>query len=683
MPKGRKNVTSPTAGAGKGKGIRVSRRNSRKADEGKFSSPRRPLLMDAEGKQRGSETKSPKLQPPNLVFGCNNNSVIKHKTDKAVSMQSRLKVNNMGPECMRETGKNDLDLVADSCANQNITATPFNSIITGKDDILVTVHASDDEFMSEEEIVEPPRYLLEVERQATPNRIVSRQTDDVVEIRGTQGRLDGENIGDAQLREAQRMKDNPIFRELVGQVVAEQLRIEREHEQQRNQQQDIALPGCSNDGKHYDGALGGKRGNRSVNTQIKSPSDTTIYAPGLVRSSPIGRHAKNVVGVSQMLDNASFGDNNSQTVEGMPGNVNSNVQATINNNRLLNEQGDMINKISEFLQGMRLGADQNNASVSQELGAIGGELDSNDLGNGNGGNIQQVNQPQPAVSDEAQGRSIAERMILDAERFKAAVDRPSGKEMPNLFPTQTVDDEFFHLTCHIDSNLVPKIERGEFIELEKLLPRDPTRRMNDCGRMELASKDGAFFFVPAGEKEVTKISGIRKWEQAFRVYAAIYSKANPHRAAEIWQYVYIINLASNSFSWDNVACYDYAFRQLMARHPERSWSTIFQQMWSLSMRDPVHRNSTGGGQQFGLGQDRGNNSGNQHGRNNRDRYCWKFNKNRCNFGTRCRFEHNCYYCDGHGHGLFNCPRKQAKQRSRDHRQEKFDEKRDDKRSKGN
>ena len=33
------------------------------------------------------------------------------------------------------------------------------------------------------------------------------------------------------------------------------------------------------------------------------------------------------------------------------------------------------------------------------------------------------------------------------------------------------DDEFFHLTCHVEASMKQKIERGEFIELDKLLPK--------------------------------------------------------------------------------------------------------------------------------------------------------------------------------------------------------------------
>ena len=76
--------------------------------------------------------------------------------------------------------------------------------------------------------------------------------------------------------------------------------------------------------------------------------------------------------------------------------------------------------------------------------------------------------------------------------------------------------------------------------------------MDEEKRMELVSKNGMTYFAPVQDRG-SRINGIRKWEQAFRVYTAIYSQAQPHRATEIWQYVYVINLAANAYQWDNVA----------------------------------------------------------------------------------------------------------------------------------
>ena len=81
--------------------------------------------------------------------------------------------------------------------------------------------------------------------------------------------------------------------------------------------------------------------------------------------------------------------------------------------------------------------------------------------------------------DDAKQR--AEDHLIQAEQFKAAIAEPAGMS-PKLLSSVT-DDEFFHLLCHVEQSLVSKIEHGEYIELEKLLPKDKFARGNE-GRME-------------------------------------------------------------------------------------------------------------------------------------------------------------------------------------------------------
>ena len=140
------------------------------------------------------------------------------------------------------------------------------------------------------------------------------------------------------------------------------------------------------------------------------------------------------------------------------------------------------------------------------------------------------------------------KKIRDAEQFRAEISAPKGI-LGNPFYEGNVreDDEFFHITCHVDLQTVSKIERGEYVELEKLMPRMKGKVRTEEQKTELYFQDGHPYFVPFTDKE-RKINGFRKWENAFRVYAAIYSKANPNRAAEIWKYVYIINTASNAYT---------------------------------------------------------------------------------------------------------------------------------------
>ena len=148
------------------------------------------------------------------------------------------------------------------------------------------------------------------------------------------------------------------------------------------------------------------------------------------------------------------------------------------------------------------------------------------------------------------------------------------------------DDDFFHLTCHIDPTLKKKIENGEFVDLDKLLQKDnsfhgrPSAYSNET-KLEWVQSEGSTYLVPA--KNANRINCFRRWEQAFRMYATIYCTKNPDRSREIWQYVSVISTASMSFNCDNVYNYDIVFRQLMEFNPSRSWAVTYNQMWNLSI----------------------------------------------------------------------------------------------------
>ena len=199
------------------------------------------------------------------------------------------------------------------------------------------------------------------------------------------------------------------------------------------------------------------------------------------------------------------------------------------------------------------------------------------------------------------------RSILEAEKFKADVVHPTGNNeniesfnnSQHLLPdsifngltkflkqmAKSEDDEFFHITCHVDPSMKAKIEKGEFVDLEKLLPKDRYHKVNQDCAMTLVNRNGLTYFVPADSG--SKITNVRRWKQALRVYAAVYSNANPNRSAEIWQYVYVINTAVSSFAWENVAYYDFTFRQLMHSNSTRSWGKMYLQLWNLAMKDPI------------------------------------------------------------------------------------------------
>ena len=382
-----------------------------------------------------------------------------------------------------------------------------------------------------------------------------------------------------------------------------------------------------------------KKGEKDGKNFIKSPSDTTFYAPAL-NKSPLNPHCT----VNKHCTN---------------GLVDTIVSNFVDNVRIEQRQ--------EELQSLQEKERRKSANYNQEF---------------------------------EDARTRMDRMVLEAEKFRASVVEPDpGMKINKLFgdsqmrtQTQTVqnvqsvivptaqnvqsvsgqeaipnigsgvsDDDFFHLTCHIEPNLFHKIEKGEFVELEKLLPKDKIGGNRDENRLEWIQRDGGTFLVPAHRD--SKISSFRRWEQAFRAYATIYCGANPHRSREIWQYITVINTAASAFQWDNVYNYDITFRHLMAFNPQRSWAVTYNQMWNLSMKDPLPRNysnqKTGYAQSFNHNQNKNNNSG-AAGKKKSD-YCWNFNKGiPCKFGAKCKFLERCKYCDSPSHGVNNCFRLQKK-----------------------
>ena len=150
------------------------------------------------------------------------------------------------------------------------------------------------------------------------------------------------------------------------------------------------------------------------------------------------------------------------------------------------------------------------------------------------------NEEQPVVTTSAQedtsasldeARTRAEKMLLEAEKFKAKlIDPPEPGEDESIKVSSEMlsklcvnkpqmdigegfsTDDFFHLTCHIDSALISRIEKGEFVELEKLPPKD--RRRKEDHRLEWVHQDGNTFLAPVGDK-MNKITSFRRLEQAF------------------------------------------------------------------------------------------------------------------------------------------------------------------------
>ena len=153
----------------------------------------------------------------------------------------------------------------------------------------------------------------------------------------------------------------------------------------------------------------------------------------------------------------------------------------------------------------------------------------------------------------------ARQMVRDAERAKAKIFATSGKndlrlDVNNQYVhSAMVDESYLVVGAHLEDNTITKITNGEYIDFGKLLPKDRILAEED-GRMNLVIKGGQSYWTPVSD--AVHINSFSKWEQAFRVFSNIYTKAHPHRSSELIQYNHIIHTISQTYSWDNVYLYD-------------------------------------------------------------------------------------------------------------------------------
>ena len=240
-------------------------------------------------------------------------------------------------------------------------------------------------------------------------------------------------------------------------------------------------------------------------------------------------------------------------------------------------------------------------------------------------------------------------MIREAEQSRARIySHPGTLNIVHHTPVtdDKIDDDFLVVALHVEPGMCEKIIRGEYVDFSKLIAKDKVSLEEDH-RMEMVNKGGIPFWMPVSDREKTEINNIFRWDQAFRVYSHIYSKYHPHRGAELVKYSHVIHDLARTYGWNNVYHYDKDFRLHMGNHPECSWEKILQKAWSFRLKEKLHRSALDGGMNRYYDQNRNNNS---------REICKKFNRGKCNYGLRCKYDHRCLNkeCGKWGHGIHNC-----------------------------
>ena len=266
-------------------------------------------------------------------------------------------------------------------------------------------------------------------------------------------------------------------------------------------------------------------------------------------------------------------------------------------------------------------------------------------------------EPQPGTSKQSETpEQRADKMVKEAEAIKARIlDTPGRNNFidnmntsmgeidlrNNFVHSVMVDESFLLVASHLDQNTYDKIVNGEYVDFSRLIPKDKLLAEEE-NRMQMINKDGQMFFVPANGDKFS-INSFNRWEQAFRVFSDVYTRAHPARSSELVQYNHIIHTASLSYAWDNVYLYDKDFRLHMARHPSRSWGLLLQQAWALRLKDRVRNDYTSTPNRSGNGFNGGGGGG-----------CRRFNRGKCSYGYNCKYDHRCFYCNRNGHGVISC-----------------------------
>ena len=182
---------------------------------------------------------------------------------------------------------------------------------------------------------------------------------------------------------------------------------------------------------------------------IKSPSDTTIYAPALCKSPPM-----QVINVMQNCQ-AKKGVSPLQHPQGMT-QVNDMISTFVDTMRMDHEQ--QLHENERHRSSMDEGGKLRSAQECAEHAVIEAEKFCATVSNpGNLSNLDKFMQTEQNEENDQQHNLQNLQM--------------QNLQIPNI-GSGVSDDDFFHLTCHIEPNLIHKIEKGEFVELEKLLPKE-------------------------------------------------------------------------------------------------------------------------------------------------------------------------------------------------------------------
>ena len=147
--------------------------------------------------------------------------------------------------------------------------------------------------------------------------------------------------------------------------------------------------------------------------------------------------------------------------------------------------------------------------------------------------------PEPSTSDGRTGKKapfvppekIAMDLIRESELSKEPIYNIPGRQVvidaSNIYVhSAMVDENYLLVRAHLDEAIKHKIVASEYVDFAKLLPKDRVLEEEDS-RMQMVYKNGQTYFVPA--QETVAIQNYSRWEQAFRAFSDVYTRAQPQK----------------------------------------------------------------------------------------------------------------------------------------------------------
>lgn len=252
--------------------------------------------------------------------------------------------------------------------------------------------------------------------------------------------------------------------------------------------------------------------------------------------------------------------------------------------------------------------------------------------------------------------------------------QPQGSTLSNVkfMRAFKIDQEHSSLTARVNPEIKRRIEMGQYINLQRLLPKFKVDPNDDHDKFRMVSKDGYSYFVDdkesSNKEDGLPINSLARWDQAFRVYSAIYLEANPLKVADMAEYTQNIHKWALTYPWQRVYNYDILFRQLVEKEPSRPWDVVhynyfmsqFGENLNLTQGGRANSSYGGGPAPSAGGSNFGGARSSQFALNKKD-CCFRFNKTgKCKWGDNCNWEHKCYLCGLSNHGYYNCRFRKSK-----------------------